>query len=602
MRGVRFLKIAALALVFAALTQVVLHSWEFSPDERFVRRLEIGEFWAFALMIAALLWLRCRTITSRIFDCPNFHRALVAGLIGLCAPYSTPHFTYVTHPLLSIFWAWLLVPWLERLVKTARHFGRFFLEHTIHRLAWVIGAAASSFYFVQSYRRHLWFGSGGKDLGLFHQTHWLLSRFEVPHNTVLGMHAFGDHLELIDLLAAPLQWAWPDAGALLLFQAVLLGSSVVPVILLAHKKTQSVFASVVFGLCYIFAFDLQSAVMFDWNPTTCGIAFIAWALWFYEQNRQISFVVCMAGLVLAKENLILYGIGLCWALLMVAPAERRRLLFSVSGALALVFVLEMAWIFPFFRPEGFRHLQYGQLGDSFIEIAKNVVLSPHRAWALLWTPERKIDGLLLPFSSTLFLPFVAARYGFLAAPMIAERFWSTHGARWWGFHYGAGLAVYSVLAALEGYVLLQNDERTKNRQRLILWALLLNTALVTTAGRLGAGELWSLRKSYYTTTEDRLNAQAAVDFVPKNVSVAAQNHLLAHLAARHEIYEIHKPIRAEFVALDFAQSAWPYPKDYSKKLAVELFQSGYGVVFCAGEAVVLKKGASSITCDTFSGF
>jgi hypothetical protein len=36
---------------------------------------------------------------------------------------------------------------------------------------------------------------------------------------VMGMHAFADHLELIDLLAAPLQWVWPSAASLLLFQA-----------------------------------------------------------------------------------------------------------------------------------------------------------------------------------------------------------------------------------------------------------------------------------------------------------------------------------------------------------------------------------------------
>ena len=56
------------------------------------------------------------------------------------------------------------------------------------------------------------FGSGSKDLGLFYQTHWLIAHGRPPLNTVMGMHALADHMELVDYAVAPLLRVYDGAG------------------------------------------------------------------------------------------------------------------------------------------------------------------------------------------------------------------------------------------------------------------------------------------------------------------------------------------------------------------------------------------------------
>src|SRR5688500_3408212 len=67
--------------------------------------------------------------------------------------------------------------------------------------AFVLGAAV---FFLQSANRYWQYAAGSKDLGLFHQTHWLIAHGLPPMNTVMGMHALADHMELLDYVIAPL--------------------------------------------------------------------------------------------------------------------------------------------------------------------------------------------------------------------------------------------------------------------------------------------------------------------------------------------------------------------------------------------------------------
>jgi hypothetical protein len=280
------------------------------------------------------------------------------------------------------------------------------------------------------------------------------------------------------------------------------------------------------------------------------------------------------------------------------------------------FVIEMKVILPWFRPDGFRHLRFEGLGGTPTEILGTVFANPLHAAALLVTPARKIDGLVLPLSTVAFACVLAPRYAVALAPVVLERFWSSHANRWWGHHYGAGAGVLATVAAIDGLARLKHWSERAGHRRLLPWAVatvLLSCVAMGTLARFGSAPLLVGRHHYYTTAEDRADAFDVLAQVPAEGTVAAQNHLLPHLSGRRHIYQIVDPALpdgaggfahhlayvervADLVVLDLAQSAWPKPRGFERRLAVELRGRGYGVVACRGAAVLLKAGAPDQPC------
>src|SRR5438477_2827675 len=97
---------------------------------------------------------------------------------------------------------------------------------------WVMPAVfaiAATAFFWQSAHRHWTFASGGRDLGLFYQTHWLIAHGRPLLNTVMGMPVLADHMTFDDFLVAPLLRLHDSAATLLLVQAVAVASAVFPI-------------------------------------------------------------------------------------------------------------------------------------------------------------------------------------------------------------------------------------------------------------------------------------------------------------------------------------------------------------------------------------
>ncbi|MBK8011123.1 MAG: DUF2079 domain-containing protein [Deltaproteobacteria bacterium] len=529
-------------------------------------------------------------------------------LVAAVSPFMSPRFSHLCHPAVALALAWTLLPMFDRLSASLerRHPNTpsegstpdapnapAALNTPSIALGTLLSIAAFCLYFIQSARRHAWFGSGGKDLGLFHQSVWLLSRFEAPNNTILGMSAFGDHMEFIDVLAAPLQWMWPSATALLFFQAVLVASAVYPIFRYTEAKLSSRRAAMLIALAYIFNVGPVHAIMFDWNPTTCGVAFLAWAVWYRHVRAWIRFGLSLFLLAIAKENLAIYAACLC----LVLALESKRPRFAAGAVALLAWVaIEMWVLFPLFRADGFRHNSYAQLGGLV-----GILTHPFQAFSLMFEPGAKIDGLLVGFSSVAYVAWLAPRYGILFAPALLERVWSNRPNLWWGYHYGAGAGIIGILAAIDGLGTLSAHAKNKTLVLLAAATVCLSSVLLSAFGHWGGADVFKARLGAFTSPQDRIDTEAVLDTIPGTASVAAQNHLIPHLSARRAIFEIHRPIQADYVALNLSQDAWPYARNYPRELARELLQSArYGVHACQGAAIILRRGASSVECPALS--
>src|SRR4029079_9910705 len=98
-----------------------------------------------------------------------------------------------------------------------------------------LSALSAAAFFAQSAHRHWTFASGGRDLGLFYQTHWLIAHGQPLLNTVMGMPVFADHLTFDDFVVPPLLRLHDAAATLLLVQALVVASGVFPIQAMAAR-------------------------------------------------------------------------------------------------------------------------------------------------------------------------------------------------------------------------------------------------------------------------------------------------------------------------------------------------------------------------------
>jgi uncharacterized membrane protein len=464
--------------------------------------------------------------------------------------------------------------------------------------AWVVLATfvmAAAAFFIQSANRYWSFGAGSKDLGLFYQTHWLIAHGLPPLNTVMGMHALADHMELIDWAVAPLLRLHDSPATLLFVQAVALASAVFPLFWMGRRVLESSRAGFALALCWLLAPDMHMGLMFDYNPTQLGAAALIWTAWALTCRGVVAALLAAGVACLTKENTCLY-VAVVAAVLALRVAPWRRAAAVVALSLGL-FALEMGVLFPRFREGGFRHWEYEELGETPGESAATAVTRPDRPAALLVDHPQKRRSLLLPLTATGYIGLADPLSVVLQIPNWAERLLSTHRTRWWGYHYGVPAAATACIGLMLGWRRL----REAGRDGRFLPRYAVGCALVcgllppyrTPAGNMRS-DLFYLRQSYVAAPEDVATQRRGIAFIGRNprLKVAAQDRMLPALAGRPQVYMLERALEADLVALQTNGATWPDGRPTWRRRVQALWGSGqFAVAFCEGNTVVLRRGA-----------
>jgi uncharacterized membrane protein len=474
--------------------------------------------------------------------------------------------------------------------------------------AWLVPALcglATAVFFLQSANRYWGFGAGSKDLGLFFQTHWLIAHGLPPQNTVMGMHALADHMELLDYLVAPLLHVHDGPETLLFVQALAVASAVFPLFWMGRHLLESSRAGLAAALVWLLAPDLHLGLMFDYNPTLLGAAGLLWTAWALFCSRlgvalPIALLTC-----LSKENTCLYVVVLGGVAALRGVPRRRAL--GVAAAAAALFVIEMTVLFPRFRSGGFRHWEFEDLGDTPAETAAAAVTRPHATVDLLMNHPQKRRALLQPLATSGYLALADPLALVLQLPNWGERFLSTHRTRWWGYHYGVPGAATALIGLVLGWRRLREAGRDgPGLPRYVVACALVVGVLPpyrTPAGN-RRSDLYYLRQSYVAAPADVATMREAIAFVGREpqLRVAAQDRLLPALAGRPEIYMLDRAAEADAVVLQMNGATWPDGRPSWRRRVRELWGSGaFSVVFCSGESVVLRRGAPpGLPCPAFA--
>ncbi len=553
--------------------------------------------------LVGLLWLILLCVAarpSRWRHCPKAMTRM--GVLGAAAwllfalGALSPHALFVQVPFLALFLSALIHVTLPVLTRSSSRNERETNETHHHRHGHILfgiclPVASALLYFCYSYTRHRNFGSGSWDLGIYHQTMWLLSQFEAPVNSILGnVHAFADHSDKILILLTPFFWLWNDAGMLLLLQAFAIASALPALWLLSQDGGVPVAASVLLLVTAVLSYDFQSAMMFDFHTSVMAIGPLAWTWWAYRHHRFGLTLVMATLAAICREDIALTVACLGAAFAVLGPNRKEGLAVLATGA--GVFLLEHFVLFRIVGSGGgVPHMEhFDHLGHSMAERLTNLLSDPAGAIAYVFGHEMRVRGLLLPYAEKLFLGLASPSAVIASSASAASRFLASRPTHWFGFHYGATMALISTLGAVEvlpklAAKLHQWSPALAPRQwnSVLALACLLATVAYGLQGPWARAELFrGTHRHYYALRTEKAGIQALLSAIPTDAPVAAQNHLVPHLSGRAKVFNLSNvATEVDYVIFNHTQSAWPWSKKqlsrYTQKLAsdqnFELYRS-----------------------------
>ncbi len=376
----------------------------------------------------------------------------------------------------------------------SRRTSRFFARHGATLI--VIGlmllfVAWFSAYSIRLHDAHLTHKAdlGQMDLAIWNTAHGrLLQEMKGDHIS----YRMTDHVEPIFLPVSAVFWLWDDVRALLVLQAVALALGAWPVYLLARRKLSECgvqkadWAGVVFAAVYLLMPALQAAAVADFHALSLAAPLIAWALWAVEDRRWIQFTVASVLLMSVQEGMALLAVTLGLYAVVKSlglgfrktEAPRRQPRGLVAGG--LVAVLGLAWfyvatfvIIPYYAAQEYAIAQtpyaarYGELGDSFGDVLKAMVVRPGTVLGIILQPLRLhyLFGLLVPVA---FLALLAPEFLLLSAPLLLANLLSSFAFQYSGeLHYSAPLVPFFVVAGAAGL----GRWLRRNRSTLATWRL-----------------------------------------------------------------------------------------------------------------------------------
>jgi uncharacterized membrane protein len=192
-------------------------------------------------------------------------------------------------------------------------------------------------------RHHDGLGTQAFDFGLYDQGIWLLSRFQRPFVTLMGRNLFGDHTSFVLLPFVPAYWLVPSGKILLFAQAAALGLGALPTFLLAREQLRHELLAAGLAIAYLLHPTLGWINLEQFHPDVFEIPLALFALYFVVKRRWTPYLLCVVGLLLVKEDVVVLTFGLG---VYVALKHDRRMGLITIGLSVLYGMLAFWWVLP----------------------------------------------------------------------------------------------------------------------------------------------------------------------------------------------------------------------------------------------------------------
>lgn len=442
-------------------------------------------------------------------------------------------------------------------------------------MAFALLSALYSAMSVQQYRRMF---SHAFDLGFFEAivrdyAHGRWPVLPLTDTTVAALH-FSPALAVL----APVVLLVPSPLTMLVAQAVLVGSGVIPLMRVAGGGAAAWATAVAYGLAPGFA----SLIRFDFHEVALAVPLVAWSMAAMVRRDHRAAVLWMLPVVLVKEDLCLTLAALGFVVLL----RGSRLWGLVAMVVGVVsFLLLVAVVLPAMQ------------GDTGGFAAKYAPSSLSDGWRILGEgADVKVQTVLYLLIGTGLVALRSPMLLLVALPTFGWRFLSDRVSYWYPlFQYDAVLVPIAVAAMVEGLRLCRPPLLRPAAVLLVL------AGVAWLLPRFAFSETW--QQGFWDPQPRSSVADAVLAKIPDDVRVAASDDLGQRLALRTELYLVGDTVgddgpplppsrfsEVDWVALDtrFQSYAVPAWRGFDQLLG----SGGFEVVAEADGIVVARRVAA----------
>jgi|GEM_PF-5703331 len=412
------------------------------------------------------------------------------------------------------------------------------------------------------------------DFGIYVQTLWKVAHNQSPSILFTRQpHWLGDHFQPILYLIAPFARILQPHLVLLILEPLAVAGSCIFLAALSYKYTKSTLFTLALVLCYSLGYSSYFALFYPFHPSTLVGPLLLWALWALDEERWYQFGIAILLALGCKEDVGYYlGMLGVWMLLF----RNKKAKYAALPTILVCFgwsILATKVFIPHFKQQPFDTIYTldPQLTSIHQSLLDTVVRQPSVLWKVVTNSAIKNEGItaslvsfgLLPLLYLIFLPII---------PVFAERFYSSNPNHYsLFFHYGApAMAVLAFMALRGGSAALRRLTASKrhfpaNSAALfrqlgyILFAVTMLYGMVKADTALGV-QRFKFRTAYAAIqSPDTLARQHAVDLIPADASVIAQDGFATNLAARNNVMILDgTPLTTfQYVLLDPYMPSWP---------------------------------------------
>lgn len=397
--------------------------------------------------------------------------------------------------------------------------------------------------------RYRIFSSSSFDFGIFAQMYENMAKTGMPVTTCerneLLSH-FYVHFSPIYYTILPFYMIFRSPDTILVFQTLLVTSTVFPVFLICKKHNLSNFICLAVSITVLFLPGFISPLYYDFHENKFLAVLILWLIYFMESNKSVGAYIFTVLILMVKEDAGLYVIFL--ALYYIAARQKYKKGLIILGIAVVYFAAVLMFI-----QSGGESLMNARYGSYYIPgqdgmglLVKNILSNPTLFVKNNFTEDTFVF-IVYMFAPFLFVPFASSDFKkfILLVPMVVMNLMTPYSYQHdIGFQYTYGSASLIILL----FIINIKDLKLTAKYTICITAVFASVFLTYTK----KGDLLFDYSRRYTENRDNYDRYAqTLKSLPEDVSITADSFIIPHLyyVDRLYYYDENNFINSDYVVI-----------------------------------------------------